>query len=500
MKKFAFLPLVLCLLLVLQCTVFPVYAVPIPVSTEETENETATQESEAPPQGSAIPFGQVSILNGCRTIEGMVPLGGNERRLPSAVSAFVYERNTNTVIYSFNPDMKVAPGSLAKLVTALLAIELCDVDEVVTINSSNIARLPAGSQNVDLRNGEQLTVKDLLHCMILQSANDAAIVLAEHISGNPQGFVVLMNERVKKMGCINTQFENVHGLDNATNFTTARDMAKITTEALKNETFRELFSAKEYIVPETEKSKERKFQTQNYMMDDTNIIKYFDDRVTGGMQSYVSVGAGASMVCSALSKDKSMDLVCVVMGCTREIADNGWQVLSYGNLDEMTDLLEYVFGNFKVNRILYEGQALNQFAVSGGESQAVGQPRVNYDTVLWADCQMDNLIKYYTVTGGGLSAPVAKGEMISTVEIWYRNSCVAEAERYSMGNVKSTGDSASISGQDMGKEGSNALSILGTVCVVILGVVGGYLAINAWRRSRAQARRRRRRAGRRRSN
>ena len=71
MKKFAFLPLVLCLLLVLQCTVFPVYAVPIPVSTEETENETATQESEAPPQGSAIPFGQVSILNGCRTIEGM---------------------------------------------------------------------------------------------------------------------------------------------------------------------------------------------------------------------------------------------------------------------------------------------------------------------------------------------------------------------------------------------------------------------------------------------
>ena len=259
MKKFAFLPLVLCLLLVLQCTVFPVYAVPIPVSTEETENETATQESEAPPQGSAIPFGQVSILNGCRTIEGMVPLGGNERRLPSAVSAFVYERNTNTVIYSFNPDMKVAPGSLAKLVTALLAIELCDVDEVVTINSSNIARLPAGSQNVDLRNGEQLTVKDLLHCMILQSANDAAIVLAEHISGNPQGFVVLMNERVKKMGCINTQFENVHGLDNATNFTTARDMAKITTEALKNETFRELFSAKEYIVPETEKSKERKF-------------------------------------------------------------------------------------------------------------------------------------------------------------------------------------------------------------------------------------------------
>ena len=90
--------------------------------------------------------------------------------------------------------------------------------------------------------------------------------------------------------------------------------------------------------------------------------------------------------------------------------------------------------------------------------------------------------------------------MISTVEIWYRNSCVAEAELYSMGNVKSTGDSASISGQDMGKEGSNALSILGTVCVVILGVVGGYLAINAWRRSRAQARRRRRRAGRRRSN
>ncbi len=509
MKKIAFLCYLLCFALLLQCTVFPASAQMIPVETEATETQETSGEDTVTTTTASLPFGQASIRNGCRTLEGMVPLDGSERKLDTALSVFVYETKTKTVLYSYNPDMKIAPGSLAKMVTALLAIELCDLDEVVTVNTSNIAKLPGGAQNQNIKNGEQLTVEDLLHCMILQSANDAAIVLAEHISGNLKGFAVLMNERVKKMGCTNTEFTDVHGLDTATSYTSARDMAKIVTEATKNETFAELFGATSYTVPATEKSEERSFKTQNYFLDDSNITKYYDKRVTGGMQSYVSKASGASIAITATSREITeetqdtsniMNLVCVVMGCTRQIADNGWQVTSYGNFDEATDLLAYLCNNFKINRVLYEGQALNQFPVSDGESQAVGQPDVNYDTVLKADCQMDNLIKEYTVVGGGLSAPISAGEKIGTVALKYRNCCVAEAELFAMGDVKTLSSNASISDLGADEDGGGIFSVIGTVCVVILGIAGVYLGVNAWRRSRAQAKRRRRRAARRRSN
>ncbi len=500
MKKIAFLSVLLCAALLVQCLALPVCATTIPVTTESTEPQPTGTGETTGAASAEVPFGQACIRNGCRTVEGMVPLDGNDRKLNTALAAFFYETTTNTVIYSYNPDMKVMPGSLAKMVTALIAIEMCDLDEVVTVNSANIARLPAGSQNVDLRNGEQLTVRDLLHCLILQSANDAAIVLAEHISGNLQGFTVLMNERVKKMGCINTEFGNVHGLETADSYTTARDLTKFMLEAQKNEDFKALVSATNYTVPATEKSGEREFRTQNYLMDNLVITKYYNEDFTGGMQSYVSAASGASLVTTVAPKSNDMNLICVVLGCTRTYRENGWQVDSYGNFDEMTDMVDYIIKNFKINRVFYEGQTLEQFPVLNGESQAVGGLKISYDTVLPKDCQMNNLIKEYSVVNGGLTAPISKGDMISTVALKYRNCVVAEAELYAMGNVTLLSDSATIQGKDEQGSGSSILSIIGIVCVVVLGLAGTYLGINALRRSRAQARRRRRRAGRRRSN
>ena len=512
MKKSAFLSILLCAVLLLQCAAVPVSAAPIPFNTEtvapagdtsategSSEGEIPTSEGEPVPTAPALPFGRASIENGCRTIEGLVPLDGSDRFLKTAAAAFVYETTTRTVIYNYNPDMKVAPGTLTKIVTALLAIELCDLDQVITVDSANIARLPGGSQNVDLRNGEQLTVRDLLYCLILHGANDAAIVLAEHISGSLQGFVVLMNERVKKMGCTATEFANVHGLENATATTSARDIAKIMLEGQKNEDFRELFGTTRYTVPETSKRSARELTTQNYMMDDSNITKYIDERVTGGMQSYVSSATGASNVVTVELKN-GLNLICVVMGASRVIADNGWSVLSYGNFDEMTDLIDYVNKNFKRSRILYDGQALEQFPVLNGESQVVAGPKVDYDSVLRIDCQMDNLIKEYSVVGGGLTAPIAKGDKISTVAMKYRSCVVAEAELFAMNSATALDSSPTIHGKDGAKQGSPFLRGLGIACGVVLGLAVLYLTVNAYRRSRAQARRRRRRAGRRRSN
>ena len=137
MKKNNLIAFLLCLVMVFQAAALPVSADETTAST--TQTEPAATISTSTVQGE---FGSESVLNGCRTIEGMVPLSGNERRLDTAQAVFVYDTKTKTVVYSYNPDMKLSPGTLAKIVTALVAIESCDLDEVVVCHSNNIYRLP----------------------------------------------------------------------------------------------------------------------------------------------------------------------------------------------------------------------------------------------------------------------------------------------------------------------------------------------------------------------
>lgn len=490
MKKNNLIAFLLCLVMVFQAAALPVSADETTAST--TQTEPAATISTSTVQGE---FGSESVLNGCRTIEGMVPLSGNERRLDTAQAVFVYDTKTETVVYSYNPDMKLSPGTLAKIVTALVTIESCDLDEVVVCHSKNISRLPGGTQNVKLKELEELTVEQLLYCLILHGANDAAIALAEHISGNMESFVSLMNARVQKIGCVNTQFANVHGLDNGSQYTTARDMTKILMEAQKNETLKEILNTTSYEVPETNRSEARSLTCQNYLIDEITVAKYYDRRVTGGLASYSS-SAGANLACSA--ENNQLSLILVVLGCERIFASNGWLPTYYGNFDEMIELLEFSFNNFKSCRIMYEGQSLYQLPVTGGECSVVVQPNVNYDSVLPADCQFDNLIK--NITNSEIIAPVKEGDQVATISLWYRSSCVAEAKLYAMSDVQlATGVSAQagIAGTDDGSSG--VTSVIMTVCLGILTVVGLYLGVNALRRAYGRAKRRRRRANRRRS-
>ena len=500
MKKRNLISLLLLLVLVLDVALMPVKATgvleTVPMATEAPVEEATTSQSKK------LAFGTVSIYNGCRTIEASVPLGTGERLLPTAQAVMLFETTTNTMIYSYNPDMKLAPGSLAKIVAGLVAIEQTDdLDEYVTVSSRNISRLPAGSLHIDLKEQEKVTVRDLLYALVLHNANDAAIALAEHISGNMQGFLVLMNDRVQQLGCTSTEFANVHGLDNAVQYTTARDMTKIMIEASKNETFREIFGTAKHTIPETNRTEKRPLTTTNYMIDESIVPQFYTNRVKYGLAHYADA-SGASIVCVAEDTKKKMNVVAVIIGAQRVFQKDGWRVESYGNFNEMLDLLEYGFNNFKVNRLIYDGQSLNQFSVIGGESEVVGQPHIDIDSVLPINCQMDNLEKRYTVVGGSLTAPVKKDDMIATVELWYRNSCVTEVQLFAMGDVKNA-DKTGVTIHNLetqSKAKSKAtITIFGTVCAVILLGACGYIAFNVIRRKRMEARRRKRRASRRRS-
>ncbi len=504
MKKIRLFSMILSVALVLSSLALPAAAAAV---TEPAAAE--TQASAVLTEPTEPEFGTVCINNGCRTIQGMVPLGGSDRRLETAQGVFLYEVETDTVVYSYNPDTKLHPGSLAKIVLAMVVLERCQLDDEVTVTEGIQSYVPAGANKVEpvyLKSNEHISVESLLYATMMINANDAAVALAHHVAGTTTAFLELMNAKVKQLGCTNTEFGNISGLYTAQSVSTARDMTIIMREAMKNETFQTITGTGEYTIPATDLTAERTFKTQNYMVDDSTIQDYYDDRVTGGMQTYHE-STGASIVCTATNRkneedQSALNYIAVVLGATRTFAENSWHPVNHGNFNEMATLLKYGFDNYKVNRIIYEGMALNQFIVGGGESYAVGEARVDVDSVVPINAQMNNLQMNYAVTNGALQAPVAKGDLIATLQVVYRSSVMTEVEVYAMGDVKSmdnTGVTIRSTAVRSDADDSGLLSVIGTICVIILGLAAAYLAYNAYMRSRMRARRKKRRAARRRA-
>jgi len=498
MKKNKFLSVVLCLSFFLQCLLIPVSATGI----EQTIplDDTLTAESLPVPMETEDPaFGMVSIQKGCRTINGMSPLAGSDPRLATAQSVFLYEANTDTVVYAYNPDTKVHPGTLAKILLSMIVLENCELDEKVTVTEGIQSYIPAGSGNIQLKSNEVMKVVDLLHAVIMQNANDAAVALAHHVAGTTGEFLQLMNNRAKQLGCTNTEFGNISGLYTAQSYSTGRDIAKILREAIKNPDFKDIMKAQTYTIPATEMMEERSFNTQNYFIYDRDLQDFFDDRVTGGMQTY-HADTGASIAVTAESK--GMNYIAVVLGAVRTFAENGWMPLIYGNFNEMSELLEFGFSQFKVNRIIYDGMSLNQFVVNGAESYVVGEARVDIDSVVPNSAQMNNLQMNYKIVDGGLRAPIQEGQLIATLEVQYRSSVLAEAEVYAVSAVKSidnTGVTIRSTAVRSDSDTSGVLSVIGTICIIILGLAAAYLGFNSYMRSKMRAQRKKRRAARRRS-
>lgn len=225
--------------------------------------------------------------------------------IKDARSACLFALDQKEIIYSKNAHKKVYPASLTKVMTALLVLENAELDEEVKITKV-INRMPPGSSASNINVGDVLTVEQLLYGLLLPSGGDAALALAEHISGNVDDFCKLMNKRAHELGATNTSFVNPHGFFDENHYTTPYDMYLIFNEAVKNSDFIKIVSTPKYICNYTNsknKASQLIFTNTNQYINGTHKAN-FDVYVIGGKTGYTSE-AGRCLVLLSRDVDKN---------------------------------------------------------------------------------------------------------------------------------------------------------------------------------------------------
>ena len=403
---------------------------------------------------------------GCFSADATDSYLGSEQLVKNAKSVFLYELNTRTVMYAWQPDIAQPPSSFVKILTAIVAIENGNLDSAVTVTESVLADLPASAVSVNLIANEVLTLQDLLYCLLVGSGNDAAVVIAQHVAGSQAAFVEMMNDLSEKIGCNGSNFVNVHGLHDPQQITTARDTVKILEYAMKNETFRTIFSATEYTVAASNKSPERHLITGNYMMSAEEVEIYLDERVTGGR---TGVSSDGTRCLATVAKSGTMELLCVVMGAASVYEEGGNRIRSFGGYNETKTLLDKGFEGNSAFQILYDGQALIQYDVENGDSLLTVGPRANVSTILPKDVLLADLDLRYSEDGRNLRAPVAPGEKVCSVEIWHQGLLLTATDLFAMNEVR---DKSVISEyQPENRNAWMAVLIVVIVSILILAIV-----------------------------
>lgn len=381
---------------------------------------------------AAINEDDISVTQGCRGINADVPYLGTDQKISNAEAVILYESGTDTLMYAWNADKPMYPASLVKIMTALIAVEQADISDIVTVKASSLSQIPADATSAELLADEVMTLEQLLYCLLVESANDAAAVIADHIGGSQSAFVAMMNQRAVELGCTGTNFTNPHGLHNENQITTARDMAKILTAAMKNELFRKYFGTTHYTVEATNKSEPRDLASGNHMMHKSTYEIYYDARVAGGRTGVTNSGSNCL---ATAAKSGNMELICIVMGSkTSFIAGTGY-IDRIGGFEETTRLLDLGFNGLRAAQILYENQAVQQHTVVNGDSDLVVGPQVSISAVVPDNADLSSLNFRYSAPVTDLQAPIALGQHILDLEIWDGNVCIAYAPLYAMNAV-----------------------------------------------------------------
>lgn len=338
------------------------------------------------------------MIMGCNTVYGADLTKYSE-------AAILIEPTTKSVLYEVNKDERRAPASMTKIMTMLLIMESIDNGKIglhdkVTI-SKNAASM--GGSQVFLQENMQIEVEQLIKGIAIASGNDAAVAMAEHIAGSTDEFVNMMNNKVKELGLSNTNFLNVHGLDQEGHYSSAYDMAMIALELLKHEQILNYTSLyEEYL--------EKPDGTKSWLVNTNKLVRFYEG-VDGLKTGFTST---AKYCLTATAKKNDIRFLTVVMGVDS----------SEHRSADTTSLLNYAFANYKLNKIIEKGQNIKEINVKKGKkNKIIGIASDDVNDLIKGS---DSMEYSYNVNTNDLVAPINKGDVVGNLEIINSNGNIVK--------------------------------------------------------------------------
>lgn len=321
----------------------------------------------------------------------------------NAKSAILIEPTTNSILYEFNIHERRPPASMTKLMTMLLIMEAIDdgrinLDDMVTI-SKNASSM--GGSQVFLQENMQISVHQLLKGIAIASGNDAAVAMAEYISGTTEEFVNKMNEKAAELGLNDTHFVNVHGLDAENHYSSAYDMSQIARELLSHPKILEYTSLYEDYL-------EKPDGTKTWLVNTNKLVRFYPG--VDGLKTGFTNPAGYCLTATAIKNN--IRFVTVVMG--EDTPEN--------RSADTTSLFNYAFSTYRINKILSKGEIIDSITVKKGKENVANL--VTLEDVNDLIKQNEKKEYSYKVTKFDLVAPIKKGDIAGELEIVDNNNQV----------------------------------------------------------------------------
>lgn len=337
---------------------------------------------------------------------------------PEATAALLVDATYDEVLYEMNAHEKRYPASITKVMTALLALEAVDrgelaLDDMITAPAGIHNGLSADGSTQNIKSGEEMSLLDLLYCVLLPSANEACNVIAYAVAGGIDEFVELMNQRAAELGMTDTHFANTHGLHDANHYTTAWDIWLMAKEAMKNETFQEIVGTAEHFVPATNVSEQRHFYNTNALLSNLKYRGYVYQPAIGIKTG--STGEAGYCLVSAAEMD-GRTLYCVVLGA--ELVKQEDQSYKRMNFSESSRLLEWGFDNFSYRTILESSDPLEQVEVTLSDTDHVlVRAEGSLSALLPNDLDVTQFTQKVELYSDSVEAPVAEGQVLGKVTL-----------------------------------------------------------------------------------
>lgn len=416
MKKTRILSLVLLLALLLQCFSLIALAEPNDTSSSASEPTEPTESTAAPANGLTDVVAPPALLE----------YAVDDSYYVRAKASALVDLDTGALLYGGNIDGQVYPASLTKIMTCMIALERGKLDDILTVSNSSQQDLVIGGSTANLKVGEQLSLRELLYCVMVSSANEACNVVAEYISGSISEFVALMNEYAAALGMTSTHYANAHGLHSDAHYTTVRDLSTLVRWAWQHEQFREFSTVTKHVVPATNLSEERELHTTNYLTSGLVVGKYYYDKAAGIKTGYTSK-AGGCLISTAQDGDKH--LLSIVVGCDTIENDDG--TTTDERFTETKKLLEYGLNNFSLVQVLSDTTmaGMPEVLYAEGRGSVVVRAKDNISVLLPDDFDVSQIEMQVTYTSGTpLEAPLEAGQTVGTVTAVYNGKPIASCD------------------------------------------------------------------------